>query len=117
MFFPFFCIIIVIIIVMFIHHYYYYLQIHYLRALGGGSLGAAVRMMMRKVATNDVWAGFSLKGRKNKEAFQGLNICQMIISKCKGLPNNWRCPVNHTVLHAFCEKFKTAKKPKKTSNN
>ncbi len=58
MFFPFFCIIIVIIIVMFIHHYYYYLQIHYLRALGGGSLGAAVRMMMRKVATNDVWAGF-----------------------------------------------------------
>lgn len=54
---------------------------NYLRSLGGANPGAAIRKMLRKVASKEVLSAYSLKGRKNKLAFQGLNICSIIIGK------------------------------------
>ncbi|XP_056617575.1 uncharacterized protein LOC130432294 isoform X3 [Triplophysa dalaica] len=57
-------------------------MLNYLRSLGGADEGAAVRKMMRKVASTEVLSAYSLKGRKGKLAFQSLRICNIIISVC-----------------------------------
>ncbi|KAA0721339.1 hypothetical protein E1301_Tti019761 [Triplophysa tibetana] len=54
-------------------------MLNYLRSLGGADEGAAVRKMMRKVASTEVLSAYSLKGRKGKLAFQSLRICNIII--------------------------------------
>ncbi|KAA0712500.1 hypothetical protein E1301_Tti021505 [Triplophysa tibetana] len=53
-------------------------MLNYLRSLGGADEGAAVRKMMRKVASTEVLSAYSLKGRKGKLAFQSLRICNII---------------------------------------
>ncbi|XP_052396468.1 uncharacterized protein LOC127944516 [Carassius gibelio] len=54
-------------------------MVNYLRSIGGSNPGAAVRKMLRKVATNEVLGAFSLRGKKSKLAFQDLRICSIII--------------------------------------
>ncbi|XP_057186387.1 uncharacterized protein LOC130552206 isoform X1 [Triplophysa rosa] len=54
-------------------------MMNYLRSLGGLNSGAAVRKMLRKIATNEVLGAYSLKGKKNKQAFQDLQICHLVI--------------------------------------
>ncbi|KAA0721349.1 hypothetical protein E1301_Tti022504 [Triplophysa tibetana] len=54
-------------------------MMNYLRSLGGLNPGAAVRKMLRKIALNEVLGAYSLKGKKNKKAFQDLQICNLVI--------------------------------------
>lgn len=54
-------------------------MMNYLRSLGGSNPGAAVRRMLRKIATNEVLGAFSLKGKKGKRPFKDLNVCSIII--------------------------------------
>ncbi|KAG1925657.1 hypothetical protein F2P79_025384 [Pimephales promelas] len=54
-------------------------MVNYLRSIGGTNPGAAVRKMLRKVATNEVLSAYSLRGKKTKMAFQELRICSLII--------------------------------------
>ncbi|KAA0712544.1 hypothetical protein E1301_Tti019060 [Triplophysa tibetana] len=53
-------------------------DMNYLRSLGGLNPGAAVRKMLRKIALNEVLGAYSLKGKKNKQAFQDLQICNLV---------------------------------------
>ncbi|XP_048059307.1 uncharacterized protein LOC125275974 isoform X2 [Megalobrama amblycephala] len=58
---------------------------NYLRSLGGTNSGAAVRKMLRKVASNNVLSAYSLKGKKGKLAFKDLIICDIIIGATQKL--------------------------------
>ncbi|KAJ8402612.1 hypothetical protein AAFF_G00366950 [Aldrovandia affinis] len=57
-------------------------MIHYLRSLGGGNLGAMVRLLLKKVGTNGLLSTYSLRGKKEKRAFGDLNVCQIITKAC-----------------------------------
>ncbi|XP_067284759.1 uncharacterized protein [Pseudorasbora parva] len=56
-------------------------MVNYLRSIGGNNPGAAVRKMLRKVATNEVLSAYSLRGKKAKLPFQDLRICSLVIGK------------------------------------
>ena len=57
------------------------LQKCYLISLGGRNVGDTVRRMLRKIGTNFLWGGYSLKGKKGKIAFIDLPVARVIISK------------------------------------
>ncbi|XP_076857404.1 uncharacterized protein LOC143511712 [Brachyhypopomus gauderio] len=57
-------------------------MIRYLSLQGGGSLGDAVRRMLRKIGSNSLWTEYSFKGRKGKLSFEGLPINDVIIRAC-----------------------------------
>lgn len=59
----------------------FWLQVHYLSLLGSKTPGDAVRRVLRTIATNNVWAQYSMKGRKGKKRFEDLEICSVIIRK------------------------------------
>ena len=52
-----------------------------LSMLGGAKLGDSVRKMLRVLGINNLWSGYSLKGKKTKKAFNSLPICGIIKSK------------------------------------
>ncbi|KAK2182773.1 hypothetical protein NP493_336g00020 [Ridgeia piscesae] len=56
----------------------------YLISLGGRNVGDTVRRMLRKIGTNFLWGGYSLKGKKGKIAFIDLPVARVIITTaCK----------------------------------
>ncbi|KAL1279587.1 hypothetical protein QQF64_026260 [Cirrhinus molitorella] len=57
-------------------------MIQYLSLLGGSSIGDAVRRILRKVATNEAWSNYSLKGRKGKLPFMGTSLHYIVLSAC-----------------------------------
>ncbi|KAA0712535.1 hypothetical protein E1301_Tti019069 [Triplophysa tibetana] len=79
-------------------------ELNYLRSLGGADEGAAVRKMMRKVASTEVLSAYSLKGRKGKLAFQSLRICNIIVRK------KWK----YSAVLSFLDRFVS---PRETSGN
>ncbi|XP_076141420.1 uncharacterized protein LOC143125502 isoform X3 [Alosa pseudoharengus] len=50
----------------------------FLASLGGLTPGAAIRRMLRRVATNNVLKEYSLRGRKAKKSFQDLTLCRVL---------------------------------------
>ncbi|XP_063068732.1 uncharacterized protein LOC134460210 isoform X1 [Engraulis encrasicolus] len=54
----------------------------FLGRLGGANPGAAVRRILRQVATNQVLGQYSLRGRRAKKAFQNLALCKVIMEAC-----------------------------------
>ncbi|XP_074521548.1 uncharacterized protein LOC141787164 [Halichoeres trimaculatus] len=61
---------------------------HYLGRLGGANVGSAIRRILRRVATNDVLAQYSLRGKRSKKAFQDLTLCKIITVAClKNFPD------------------------------
>ncbi|XP_051957456.1 uncharacterized protein LOC127625999 [Xyrauchen texanus] len=59
--------------------------IHHLSLLGSKTPGDAVRRVLRTVAPNNVWAQYSMKGRKGKgkKSLEDLEICTVIIQACR----------------------------------
>ncbi|KAI2647367.1 Flavonol 4'-sulfotransferase [Labeo rohita] len=53
----------------------------FLSLVGGSSIGDAVRRILRKVATNEAWSNYSLKGRKGKLPFMGTSLHHIVLSK------------------------------------
>ncbi|XP_060774177.1 uncharacterized protein LOC132884351 isoform X2 [Neoarius graeffei] len=51
---------------------------HFLERLGGANPGAAIRRILRQVATNNVLAQYSLRGRRAKKPFQNVTLCKII---------------------------------------
>ncbi|XP_076120986.1 uncharacterized protein LOC143101712 isoform X5 [Alosa pseudoharengus] len=54
----------------------------FLASLGGLTPGAAIRRMLRRVATNNVLKEYSLRGRKAKKSFQDLTLCRVLTGRC-----------------------------------
>ncbi|KAJ8355245.1 hypothetical protein AAFF_G00079860, partial [Aldrovandia affinis] len=57
-------------------------MIHYLRSLGGGNLGAMVRLLLKRLGQMASLSTYSLRGKKEKRAFGDLNVCQIITKAC-----------------------------------
>ncbi|XP_062320708.1 uncharacterized protein LOC134022965 [Osmerus eperlanus] len=51
----------------------------FLKLTGGSSIGDAVRRILRKVATNETWSNYSLKGRKGKLPFMGTTLYKIVL--------------------------------------
>ncbi|CAL8382698.1 unnamed protein product [Gadus morhua 'NCC'] len=52
------------------------------------NVGDGVRRMLKKIGTNELWKGFSLKGRKGKRPFHSLLIYDVVIRACsRTFPN------------------------------
>ncbi|CAL8332219.1 unnamed protein product [Arctogadus glacialis] len=63
-------------------------MIRHLSLLGGSNVGDGVRRMLKKIGTNELWKGFSLKGRKGKRPFHSLLIYDVVIRACsRTFPN------------------------------
>ncbi|XP_046896217.1 uncharacterized protein LOC124480701 isoform X2 [Hypomesus transpacificus] len=54
----------------------------FLKLMGGSSIGDAVRRILRKVATNETWSNYSLKGRKGKLPFMGTTLYKIVLRAC-----------------------------------
>ncbi|XP_062336309.1 uncharacterized protein LOC134035324 [Osmerus eperlanus] len=57
-------------------------MIRYLSLLGGNNIGDGVRRILKKIGTNELRKGFSLKGRKGKRPFNHLLIFDVVIRAC-----------------------------------
>jgi hypothetical protein len=56
-------------------------QVVFLSSLGGYNMKAILRSMLNHMAVEEVWAGYSLKGRQKKKAFIDTFAYKTIISK------------------------------------
>ncbi|XP_063425002.1 uncharacterized protein LOC134708426 isoform X1 [Mytilus trossulus] len=56
--------------------------VQYLVSQGGHSRSDCIRRMMKKCGTNQLWAKYSLKGQKGKEAFTGHPLCRIVMKCC-----------------------------------
>ncbi|CAB4020504.1 Hypothetical predicted protein, partial [Paramuricea clavata] len=56
--------------------------VNYFAAQCGHTCGDTVRRIMAKLGTNKLWSLFSFKGRKGKQAFKSLKLCNIIIKAC-----------------------------------
>ncbi|XP_063442107.1 uncharacterized protein LOC134722417 [Mytilus trossulus] len=52
---------------------------HALSILGGNTVGDTVRKMMRRLGNNALWSLYSLKGKKEKEAFQTTALYRVVV--------------------------------------
>ncbi|XP_056595806.1 uncharacterized protein LOC130414116 isoform X1 [Triplophysa dalaica] len=57
-------------------------MIQFLSMVGGSSIGDVVRRILRKIASNEVWSNYSLKGRKGKLPFMGTSLHHIVLSAC-----------------------------------
>ncbi|XP_042599857.1 uncharacterized protein LOC122140409 [Cyprinus carpio] len=55
-------------------------MIQFLSLMGGSNIGDAVRRILRKIATNEAWSNYSLKGRKGKLTFIGTALHHIVLS-------------------------------------
>ncbi|XP_063760522.1 uncharacterized protein LOC134878419 [Eleginops maclovinus] len=75
---------------------------HFLGTIGGASTGAAIRRILRRVATNDVLAQYSLRGRRAKKSFQDLALCKIIRAACvKNFPGQTEAEVEECIGHVL----------------
>ncbi|CAL8265023.1 unnamed protein product [Gadus morhua 'NCC'] len=63
-------------------------MIRHLSLLEASNVGDGVRRMLKKIGTNELWKGFSLKGRKGKRPFHSLLIYDVVIrARSRTFPN------------------------------
>ncbi|KAM4542844.1 uncharacterized protein PAE49_019354 isoform 2-T3 [Odontesthes bonariensis] len=74
----------------------------FLGSLGGANPGAAVRRMLRQVATNQVLGEYSLRGRRAKKAFQGLALYKVVTEACmQKYPLTTVADIEECISHAL----------------
>ncbi|XP_060784871.1 uncharacterized protein LOC132891379 isoform X1 [Neoarius graeffei] len=74
----------------------------FLESLGGVNPGAAIRRILRQVATNNVLAQYSLRGRRAKKPFQNLTLCKIITEACmQNFPGKKVADIEECIGHAL----------------
>ncbi|XP_060779999.1 uncharacterized protein LOC132888072 isoform X2 [Neoarius graeffei] len=74
----------------------------FLESLGGANPGAAIRRILRQVATNNVLAQYSLRGRRAKKPFQNLTLCKIITEACmQNFPGKKVADIEECIGHAL----------------
>ncbi|XP_060797920.1 uncharacterized protein LOC132899885 [Neoarius graeffei] len=74
----------------------------FLESLGGANPGAAIRHILRQVATNNVLAQYSLRGRRAKKPFQNLTLCKIITEACmQNFPGKKVADIEECTGHAL----------------
>ncbi|KAM4577261.1 uncharacterized protein PAE49_007104 isoform 2-T2 [Odontesthes bonariensis] len=82
----------------------------FLGSLGGANPGAAVRRMLRQVATNQVLGEYSLRRRRAKKAFQGLALYKVVTEACmQNYPLTTVADIEECISHAL--KFAPHRRP------
>ncbi|CAG2218194.1 unnamed protein product [Mytilus edulis] len=62
--------------------------VHFLAALGGNKIGDTVRKICRRLALNNQWSNFSLKGKNKKKSLQAEVLHKVIIKACTRVHKN-----------------------------
>ncbi|XP_060760049.1 uncharacterized protein LOC132870429 isoform X2 [Neoarius graeffei] len=74
----------------------------FLESLGGANPGAAIRRILRQVATNNVLVQYSLRGRRAKKPFQNLTLCKIIMEACmQNFPGKKVADIEECIGHAL----------------
>ncbi|XP_060799571.1 uncharacterized protein LOC132901275 [Neoarius graeffei] len=74
----------------------------FLESLGGANPGAAIRRILCQVATNNVLAQYSLRGRRAKKPFQNLTLCKIITEACmQNFPGKKVADIEECIGHAL----------------
>ena len=74
-------------------------QVNTLTTVGGSKLQETVRRMMCKLATNEVWSLYSLRGPNVKMSLYHQPMCRSIISKCSCVTD---VQLHHKLKLLFC---------------
>ena len=73
-------------------------KVNFIAALGGVRPPESVRKMLRKLETNSLWSGYSLRGKKAKNPFSESPLMRCLKSKfllCTNCKIKWQFLLDH----------------------